>query len=115
MSTNTFIIMTETQSPTIDPEVATALAQNPDAAHFAADLASGTPLAQAVKDHFSHLLTPQSASQSEPQSQPQSQPEPAQQPAPTEELYQSPISNNQPIESNPIDNFLSESRPSFWA
>lgn len=46
----------EQQNTELEPEVAEALRQNAEAAHFVADLATGTPLEEAVRNHFGQLL-----------------------------------------------------------
>lgn len=42
-------------------QIAALLASNPEAAHFLADLAAGTPLADAARDHFGDIISPAAA------------------------------------------------------
>lgn len=42
-------------------QIAALLAANPEAAHFLADLAAGTPLADAARDHFGDIISPAAA------------------------------------------------------
>lgn len=45
-------------TPQLDAEVAQLLQSNPTAAHFVADLASGTALKEAVANHFGEYFAP---------------------------------------------------------
>lgn len=49
--------------PSVDSaqQIVALLASNPEAAHFLADLAAGTPLADAARDHFGDIITPAAA------------------------------------------------------
>ncbi len=42
-------------------QISALLASNPEAAHFLADLAAGTPLADAARDHFGDIINPAAA------------------------------------------------------
>ena len=52
----------DAQPSAADPQqISALLASNPEAAHFLADLAAGTPLADAARDHFGDIISPAAA------------------------------------------------------
>lgn len=55
---NSQLSINDAQSSAADAQQITALlAANPEAAHFLADLAAGTPLADVARDHFGNIIS----------------------------------------------------------
>jgi hypothetical protein len=103
---------------TIDNEtLLKALSENPDAAHFLADLAAGGDLHQLIEAHFGVTLSePEPASEnSEHSEHSEHSPAPSNAPAPAHEtgMYQSDIiPERRQADSTPT--FLAHIRPDFW-
>jgi len=97
---------------TQSPDVAALLAANPEAAHFLATLAQGTPLAEAVRDHFGPMLAAE-APEPDP---PASEPEPAAAPAPAGEpaVPFAPPAAAADGDTSEAPAFLAYRRRSFW-
>ncbi len=100
---------------TQSPDVAALLAANPEAAHFLATLAQGTPLAEAVRDHFGPMLAEEAPAQAEAAPRPEA-PVPAPAPAPPEEpaVPFAPPAADAPDDAASAPAFLSHRRRSFW-
>lgn len=107
------------------PEI---LKENPDVAHFVADIAEGTPLKEAVSNHFGHILQPESSAAQEEEEEnadteapvPEPAPEPESEPAAEAEaevgMYQSATvesGRGEPME-DACPTFLCGLRPGFW-
>jgi hypothetical protein len=103
---------------TIDNEtLLKALSENPDAAHFLADLAAGGDLHQLIEAHFGITLSaPAPASEnSEHSEHSENSPAPSNAPAPANApgMYQSDIiPERRQADSTPT--FLAHIRPDFW-
>lgn len=109
---------------TIDNEtLLKTLSENPDAAHFLADLASGGDLHQLIEAHFGVTLSQNSegSENSETSEDSENSPAPAHAPAPSNApapahapgMYQSDIiPERRQADSTPT--FLAHIRPDFW-
>jgi hypothetical protein len=101
---------------TIDNEtLLKTLSENPDAAHFLADLAAGGDLHQLIEAHFGVTLSEPASENSENSEDSENSPAPSNAPAPAHEtgMYQSDIiPERRQADSTPT--FLAHIRPDFW-